>query len=31
MIEKNLFHLNKEKKKIVYDELTKKINDLNKK
>ena len=30
MIEKNLFHLNKEKKKIVYDELTKKLSDLNK-
>jgi len=28
MIEKNLFHLNKQKKKIVYAELTKKLNAL---
>lgn len=28
MIEKKLFHLSKEKKKIVYDELTKKLSDL---
>lgn len=28
MIEKNLFHLNKEKKKIVYNEITKKLSDL---
>ncbi|MEF8879264.1 MAG: type II toxin-antitoxin system PemK/MazF family toxin [Candidatus Thermoplasmatota archaeon] len=28
MINKNLFHLNKKKKKIVYKELTKKLNNL---
>ncbi len=28
MIEKNLFSLNKEKKKIVYDKITKKLSDL---
>ena len=30
MISKNLFHLNKEKKRIVFDELTKRLNELNK-
>jgi len=30
MIIKTLFHLNKEKKKIVFNELTKKLDDLNK-
>jgi mRNA interferase MazF len=30
MIEKNLFHLNKEKKKIVFEELTKKLSELTK-
>ena len=30
MITKNLFHLNSEKKKLVYEELTKKLNLLNK-
>jgi len=30
MISKNLFHLNKEKKRIVFDELTKRLNNLNK-
>lgn len=29
MIEKNLFHLNNEKKKIIYKELTKKLSELN--
>ena len=30
MISKTLFHLNKEKKHIVFDELTKLLNELNK-
>ncbi len=30
MISKILFHLNKEKKGIVFDELTKRLNELNK-
>ena len=30
MISKNLFHLNKEKKGIVFNELTKRLNELNK-
>ena len=30
MIEKNLFHLNKEKKKLVFEELTKKLSNLKK-
>ncbi len=30
MISKNLFHLNKEKKSIVFQELTKRLNELNK-
>lgn len=30
MISKTLFHLNKEKKCIVFNELTKRLNDLNK-
>jgi mRNA interferase MazF len=30
MISKSLFHLNKEKKRVVFDELTKKLNELNK-
>ena len=30
MISKTLFHLNKEKKRIVFDELTKRLNELNK-
>jgi mRNA interferase MazF len=30
MISKNLFHLNKEKKRIVYDELIKRLDELNK-
>ena len=30
MISKSLFHLNKEKKRIVFDELTKRLNELNK-
>ena len=30
MIYKTLFHLNKEKKRIVFDELTKRLNELNK-
>ena len=30
MISKILFHLNKEKKRIVFDELTKRLNELNK-
>ncbi len=30
MIEKNLFHLNKEKKKLVFEELTKKLSKLKK-
>jgi len=29
MISKSLFHLNKEKKRIVFDELTKRLNELN--
>jgi mRNA interferase MazF len=29
MISKTLFHLNKEKKRIVYNELTKRLNELN--
>ena len=29
MISKTLFHLNKEKKRIVFDELTKRLNELN--
>jgi len=29
MISKTLFHLNKEKKHIVFDELTKRLDDLN--
>ena len=30
MISKTLFHLNKEKKRIVFDEITKRLNELNK-
>ena len=30
MISKTLFHLNKEKKRIIFDELTKRLNELNK-
>lgn len=30
MVEKNLFHLNKEKKKIIFEELTKKLSNLKK-
>jgi len=30
MISKTLFHLNKEKKRMVFDELTKRLNELNK-
>ena len=30
MISKTLFHLNKEKKRIVFDELTKRLDELNK-
>jgi len=30
MISKTLFHLNKEKKRIVFDELTKRLNELKK-
>lgn len=30
MISKTLFHLNKKKKYMVFDELTKRLNDLNK-
>ncbi len=30
MISKTLFHLNKEKKRIVFDELTKRLSELNK-
>jgi mRNA interferase MazF len=30
MISKTLFHLNKEKKRTVFDELTKRLNELNK-
>jgi mRNA interferase MazF len=30
MISKTLFHLNKKKKNMVFDELTKQLNDLNK-
>jgi len=30
MLSKTLFHLNKEKKRIVFDELTKRLNELNK-
>lgn len=30
MISKVLFHLNKEKKRLVFDELTKRLNELNK-
>jgi mRNA interferase MazF len=30
MISKTLFHLNKEKKRIVFNELTKRLNELNK-
>ena len=30
MISKTLFHLNKDKKRIVFDELTKRLNELNK-
>ena len=30
MISKTLFHLNKEKKLMVFDELTKRLNELNK-
>ncbi len=30
MITKSLFHLTKEKKRIVFDELTKRLNELNK-
>ena len=30
MISKTLFHLNKKKKNMVFDELTKRLNDLNK-
>ena len=30
MISKSLFHLNKEKKRAVFDELTKRLNELNK-
>ncbi len=30
MISKILFHLNKDKKRIVFDELTKRLNELNK-
>ena len=30
MISKSLFHLNKDKKRIVFNELTKRLNELNK-
>ncbi len=30
MISKTLFHLNRDKKRIVFDELTKRLNELNK-
>ena len=30
MISKTLFNLNKEKKRMVFDELTKRLNELNK-
>jgi mRNA interferase MazF len=30
MISKTLFHLSKEKKRIIFDELTKRLDDLNK-